>query len=900
MSNNFRYRFFPTMAAAAVTLLLGGCAKDTLPEPGKDSDVISFQVSQNNFDSDYSTRSLEKPTVKTVHLSGAEKPLFLVPRVEDYISRNTAAEKASDIKATTAKASTGSATRSELVNESTIQDFGVFAGYADHAGTADYDPRYMNNVLTTRESGWIPEGLYLWPGSGALHFNAYSPFYQGDVDVENADQGIADKEGITSLSINAGNITLSYSTPQEIANQKELLVAAPVDASASPVNLNFQHALTGIRFAAGSELAPCTIKNISISGVNSNGQLNLETGEWTDLGNPLTFSQTLDLALTAAEGSKYVEAGTPITSASSVFLLIPQSFGADAGIQIVADFNGKETTLSAPLTDQTWTRGKLITYLISANPNADSLILDVSGDINTEYTGSPFTFSVKSTLDKDGESTPIRWKAEFVDDQGNVISKPDWIESMTMNGDGDTDGTGRTVMHDILFDKMSAHTRVLQDATDINTTSGNTPYNLASSTGSSSVENTANSYIINAPGTYSLPLVYGNAIKNGATNSAAYTISTHQKDFLKEFTNHLGNAITSPYIYSNTGCTPSEAVLIWEDELNLVRNVRLSSDTKSIVFDIPHNTIRQGNAMVAVKDGDGKVMWSWQLWITDFNPAEGTRDVNVDGTVYGIWEENLGYVESGDVIRFPESSVKIRFTQTGVPDDLEPLSKTITLTQSGAVIANSDYNPYYQWGRKDPMMSDVQQWYDGSNKEIKVLPTSPASSVATSQLLEAFIQHPDIFYLASHDVGESGASNADPYPYKNLWDIGQNAKDVKTIYDPSPVGYLIPYSQPLMYMSKSATITQKASQNNPDRTGYYVELADEKDPLFFPAMGYRHSTGGGDVVGDNLTATYWCSRASNIREAERFIFSEYQGKSTLQAGQFAMFMAFSVRPVREN
>ena len=40
--------------------------------------------------------------------------------------------------------------------------------------------------------------------------------------------------------------------------------------------------------------------------------------------------------------------------------------------------------------------------------------------------------------------------------------------------------------------------------------------------GAATVENTANSYVISAPGVYMFPLVYGNAIKDGATNASAY------------------------------------------------------------------------------------------------------------------------------------------------------------------------------------------------------------------------------------------------------------------------------------------------------------------------------------------------------------------------------------------
>ena len=132
---------------------------------------------------------------------------------------------------------------------------------------------------------------------------------------------------------------------------------------------------------------------------------------------------------------------------------------------------------------------------------------------------------------------------------------------------------------------------------------------------------TANCYVINAPGQYSLPLVYGNAIKDGGTNASAYTSQSSGTYVLKTFVNHLDAAITDPYIYNNAGCTPLDAVLVWQDEENLVTNVRLSSDKHSLTFDVPQATIKQGNAIVAVRDADSRIMWSWHIWVTDFVPG---------------------------------------------------------------------------------------------------------------------------------------------------------------------------------------------------------------------------------------------------------------------------------------
>jgi hypothetical protein len=53
--------------------------------------------------------------------------------------------------------------------------------------------------------------------------------------------------------------------------------------------------------------------------------------------------------------------------------------------------------------------------------------------------------------------------------------------------------------------------------------------------------------------------VYGNAIKNGAANTAAYTKVEGQ--YSHDFANHLDNVIADPYIANNEGCVPHDAEL---------------------------------------------------------------------------------------------------------------------------------------------------------------------------------------------------------------------------------------------------------------------------------------------------------------------------------------------------
>ena len=123
-----------------------------------------------------------------------------------------------------------------------------------------------------------------------------------------------------------------------------------------------------------------------------------------------------------------------------------------------------------------------------------------------------------------------------------------------------------------------------------------------------SQSSTANSYVVTQAGNYSIPVVYGNGIKNGATNSAAYT--RQGSTYTAEFVNHLGNTITSPYIHLNTNCTPTSAGLLWQTASNMITSISLAQYNNKYFIEFTVNSIptTNGLAVVYVKDSSNNIM----------------------------------------------------------------------------------------------------------------------------------------------------------------------------------------------------------------------------------------------------------------------------------------------------
>ncbi|MDE6023460.1 MAG: fimbrillin family protein, partial [Muribaculaceae bacterium] len=666
----------------------------------------------------------------------------------------------------------------------------------------------MSNVEVTYDGNWIPKGNYSWPEEGSMHIAAYSPYCEAP-----GENGIVAMPG----GMEGESLPFVFSVASDISDQSDLLWAEPLDAHSSPCGLTFRHALTRLRFVAGVELLPLTISKIEIKNVYSKGKVNIATGEWSDLESLADFTVEPDLELIAQNGSQYVEPGVSLITDddddADEWFMIPQELGAESKIVITAEIDGVSTELEASAGGTAWREGKTVTYKLSTNPAKEGLQFEIEGDFSTPFTGGKVNFHVVSTYDNKGKSNPVEWIAEFTDGAGNVVDKPEWIQDFTMQGKGSGDYSYSAEVRSPVFNTLSPQSKALQNAQDVNDRSGHDPYNLANAAGAPEVMNTANTYIINAPGRYSLPLVYGNAVKNGMPNPSAYTSAPGDGRVLQNFINHRGDPITDPYIYNNSGCVPSDAGLVWEDRIGLISDAKLSIDGESILFEVPKDFIRQGNALLAVRDKSGDILWSWQIWVTDYNPEESNVKVKTDTGVRQMYSKSIGAVRGGDELTFPAGDAYVRFRQVNVPSGTEPLNMTVKLHQDGLHNTTVDYNTYYQWGRKDPIMGDKKRWFDPSHNELNELSMKSADRNVPEgkTLVECMIGSPSQFWKSAP---------GHKYRYNNLWNSGASEKkSVKTVYDPSPVGAKVPEGEFIRQLIKSSSLSWGTSGQT---SGFFV------------------------------------------------------------------------------
>ena len=552
--------------------------------------------------------------------------------------------------------------------------------------------------------------------------------------------------------------------------------------------------------------------------------------------------------------------------------------------------------------------GKYVTHNIADSYN--TYILTVTGPAAYTYAGGTNSYSITSYKQNSAgtKSKAAAWTATYSTDGGSSFSstKPSWLTTFTASGDGSTTASNYTATvsaQSAMTPSSVTASSILSSATAVGTSSDY--YDLSTNGGASSMT-TANCYMVHAPGYYKLPLVYGNAIKNGTVNTTAFYPNV-SSSALARFINHAGTGITGPWINkSGSGVdagmniTVNGAQLIWQDVNGLTSNYAIDGDY--LKFQVPAGSIAEGNAVIAVKSGS-TIVWSWHIWVTpetyssltSVNTKTGSGNFT-NGHTYQVAPVNLGWVGSGTITKsvYEGRSCIVKISQTGGQEQ----TFTVTQAENITVTSSKDGNgPYYQWGRKDPFVPSVNvSGASNTNKTVYVGSGVPAAGyvyeASTSATIGTNIQNPWKHYYNSSTYGPVSTT------YYNMWDAQNTTTGnvmtatKKTIYDPCPPGFCVPTGNLYYYMGNAGN----RSDSNWDSSNKGKTWTSNTPNIYFPASGYR-DFGSGSLSNVGSYGYYWsASPYSSNYGHYLYFYSRYW----YWFNSFYRANGFPVRPVAEE
>ena len=297
-----------------------------------------------------------------------------------------------------------------------------------------------------------------------------------------------------------------------------------------------------------------------------------------------------------------------------------------------------------------------------------------------------------------------------------------------------------------------------------------------------SATETANCYIISQSGNYCFLTIKGN----------------NPSEFL-----HLTESASVLWESFGTSTAPSVG--------DLIKSV--SYKDGYIAFQTA-DVFKEGNAVIAAKDADGNILWSWHIWLTD--QPQGQEYFNNAGT---MMDRNLG-------------------ATSATPGDVGALGLL------------------YQWGRKDPFLG-----YSSISDAVVAKSTITwPSSVSTSS------SHGTVSYVTANPTTFVYASSS-PYDWhyssrdNTLWTTSDKTK---SIYDPCPSGWRVPDggSNGVWSKAKGSSSEFDHTYSSSNEGMNFSGKFGSASVIWYPASGCRGYDDGG-FGGVGSLGVCWSASPSN-------------------------------------
>ena len=935
------------VAVGAAALLAAACADDDLAndKPNKHmGTTLAFNVSDVQMDA-----LAQNATGQTRGLSLQPIPAaYFAPRKieatgsnpHDFCLIESTVEGLNPVKV-------DAKTRGTILTTSTLGTFSSI-GYRAASSAAASNPStallWFHNEKTNPDGTLVSRYDWDWP------VNVYGRFYAVSPEATATN-------GITLSPSNYAQVPyIDFEVKSNVIDQVDLMTACSGEVhyehgNDPTSNLKFTHALAAVKFSIGSNLSPVIIKKIEVSGVKYKGRYKLPNkadgsdAAWISVDNATT-TMTLDgINVNAAEMPNTMLAGAlnPATNPNNrpgrqnyTFLMIPQTLpakGAANHAKVTIYYQDGPTTkhVSFPLCEKdgsgsVWKANTTKEYKLSQKNSSWGYIFTLAKenktfDYQANEANSEPAFEVTSYRQaSDGTKQPVAWKISKYEEwdytTNNWVTraaKPAWLGSIADQGTGvagSAESVNTSVEAATVTDKLKEYNDVLKNAAPKGTAAS--PYNLANPGGNGAknhIEETANCYLISAPGHYCIPLVYGNGVKNDVPNTNAYqsTQPAGTPYLLKFFKDHQDGNITNPYIGGQLGGSAHTANVVWQDQPNLIRNasLRITYDGPNFVeFEVKKEDIRNGNAVIAIKRG-GQIVWSWHLWFDHADALDLIPVKNHDGVEYKFTRNTLGQVYFKDESTSYDKPRKARLTiEQLAGNGGSKASAPVVITQNPGSAQHENATTLYQYGRKDALPG-TDTYYDGNSSTPS---TTAFQKIEGRQSIGTTIMNPGTMYYPGYYSSSGNQYNQD---YINTWSANNTIvcnwgydPVIKTIYDPCPAGFHVPESKAFTGFTISGGGAFSASDFNIEGVfdkGYNFKTNIGTSTIFFSVFGlraYQDGTLYGYNAGNWGEGRYTSTTTNSQDVALSLSFNSL--RVFPQDNTAAYASAWVVRPVADN
>ena len=329
-----------------------------------------------------------------------------------------------------------------------------------------------------------------------------------------------------------------------------------------------------------------------------------------------------------------------------------------------------------------------------------------------------------------------------------------------------------------------------------------------------SSKGTANCYLVSKAGYYKFKSVKGNSAES------------------------VGDVSTAEVLWESFGTNVKPAVG------DLISSASFSDGY--IHFSTP-DTFANGNAVIAAKDSEGNILWSWHIWCSE----EG-------------WQEQVYLNDAGTMM------------------DRNLGATSATPGNVGAL------GLLYQWGRKDPFLGS-----SSISSGVRALSTGTWGKVSASSIIGS--NSNNLAYSIANPTTLIPSSN-EPYNWYCVSTSNNNYtlwSSTKTVYDPCPVGYRIPSANSNGIWNTAAGSQSMPSWNSTLHGCNFAGVFTSSEECWYPAAGQLTPSEGNLVVNGGY---YW-SYSTITRGVYELLLESDRRKTVMYSKYFCS--ARSVRCMKQ-